>query len=253
MKKAQDQITTVAEDKGPLRLIGLSDALFATVLTLLVLDLRIPETLTANGANVNTFVKWLGPHLFGYLLTFLVAGTYWIAHHRNFDHIIRYDRALLGYNLLFLLFIGFLPFTTASVSGGSTQGSEFRFFWSIYAANMALAGLMLQLTWAYAVSHHLVSVGTSRRQNRYISIRQLVTPGVFLLTILLEYVLPQIFLGLLALLIIPLVMWWVDHKYGDAEPFSRASSRGLAELFWRAGRILPWFLILALAIWAITR
>ena len=59
-------------EKETRRLIGLSDGLFATVLTLLVLDLRIPDLLSSGDGNPNTFLKWIGPHLFSYLLTFLV-------------------------------------------------------------------------------------------------------------------------------------------------------------------------------------
>ncbi len=241
--------TAAPVDKGSLRLLALSDALFATVLTLLVLDLRPPEAASAGG-DVGSFISWLGPHLFSYLLTFLVAGTYWLAHHRNFDHVDQVDRGLLGYNLLFLLFIGLLPFTTAAVSGGSFRAGDFGFYWSLYAANMALAGIMLGLTWAYGISHGLVTAKTTPQQIRYIAVRQWAIPAVFLLSILVETLFPQLFPGPYTLLLIPVVSWWVDRRYAEVGPHRRPPPLSRSELLWRLGRIVPWFLILGLAVWA---
>jgi uncharacterized membrane protein len=250
MKANRDHKTTVTEGKEPVRLISLSDGLFATVLTLLVLDLRIPEALNVYGGNVSTFVKWLGPHLFSYLLTFLVAGTYWLAHHRNFDLVVHYDQGLLSYNLVFLLFIGLLPFTTAGISVGSYLSGDFRFHWSIYAANILLAGVMLGLTWAYAVSHHLMTTEMTRQQIRYIAARHLVTPAAFLLSILTECFFPQFFLGPYTLLVIPLGLWGVERKFAPVDPHRPSPSLSWSELLWRAGNTLPWILIMGLAIWA---
>ncbi len=131
---------------GPARLLALSDGLFATVLTLLVLDLKIPEALSGQGQSPSDFLRSVGPHLFAYLLTFFVAGTYWLAHHRDFDLIVDYDRGLLGYNLLFLLFVGLFPFSTAAISSFSLSATRYAFYWAVYGANIFLAGIMLTLT-----------------------------------------------------------------------------------------------------------
>ncbi len=237
--------------KEPVRLIALSDGLFATVFTLLVLDLKIPEALNSHGGNVVADIKWLGPHFFSYLLTFLVAATYWLAHHRNFDHVNGYDRGLLGYNLLFLLFIGLLPFSTAALSSGNLSGSTFRFFWCIYSANMVLAGGMLGLTWAYGVSHHFLTDDTSVQQIRNITIRLIATPAVFLLSFLLTSLPTYISLGPLILLLIPVITAWVDWKYPEIDPRQRTPRERRADRLWRLGRILPWLFIMGLSIWAL--
>ncbi len=252
MKTNLDQKTSLAENKEPVRLLALSDGVFATVFTLLVLDLRLPSALNASGGSIHAFIKYIGPHLFSYLLTFQVGGTYWLAHHRNFDYIPRYDRGLLSYNLLFLLFIGLLPFTTANISGtgGSFQSINFSFYWSIYAVNMVLAGVMLGLTWAYAISHQLVSTEMTPGQKRYISLRLWITPSAFIVSILMEVLFPQAFLGPYTLLIIPLVLWLADWKFGQVNMHKPPLT--WKEYLWRAGRILPWVLMIGLAIWAST-
>jgi uncharacterized membrane protein len=244
--------TPLKEPRQPVRMLALSDGLFATVFTVLVLDLRIPEALSADGGEASSLVKWLGPHLFSYLLTFLVGGTYWIAHHRDLDQVIDYDRSLLGYNLLFLLFVGLFPFTTAAVSAGSFRGSEFALYWSIYAINMALAGVMLGLTWTYAVSHHLVTAEMTRPQSRHIAVRQLVTPAVFLLSVLAECLFPQAYPGPYILLVIPVALWGVDRKFAEVDSHGLPTPLSRSEILWRAGRILPWLLMIGLAVWAST-
>jgi uncharacterized membrane protein len=250
MKETRERKTNITHRKEPHRLVALSDGLFATVLTLLVLDLRLPDALSTISGNSSVFLKWLGPHLFSYLLTFLVGGTYWIAHHRNFDQVETYDRGLMGYNLLFLLFIGLLPFSTAAISLPSFS-SAFPFYWAIYASNMILAGIMLNLTWNYAVSHHLVNPETTRKQSQQITARQIVTPAVFLVSIVADFLFPQFFLGPYTLLIIPLGMWGVDRYYAGTQPKKSSRFPGWGELMWRAGSMIPWILIIGFAVWAV--
>jgi len=250
MKDTRERKTNSTPGKEPLRLLALSDGLFATVLTLLVLDLRLPDTLTAGSGDVTVFLRWLGPHLFSYLLTFLVAGTYWLAHHRDFDQIDHYDRGLLGYNLLFLLFIGLFPFTTATVSLPDFKSNSYSYYWAIYATNIILAGIMLTLTWNYAVSHHLVTPETTRRQIWHITLRQVVTPAVFLLSIVSGFVFPQIVLGPFTLLLIPIGLWFVEQRYRDLSPKRISGRPAWSELLWRAGTVLPWLLVISLALWA---
>jgi uncharacterized membrane protein len=252
MKDNREPKMSLSLGKEPIRLIALSDGLFATVLTLLVLDLRIPDVLNNNSMTTMAFTKWLGPHLFSYLLTFLVAGTYWLAHHRDFDQVVHYDRGLLGYNLLFLLFIGLLPFSTATISLGGFQSRDYPFYWAIYATNIILAGVLLELTWLYANNHGLVSAETTGKQRRHMTFHHIVTPAVFLISLIVEYLFPKVFLGPYTLLVIPLAMWGVDRYFANAGPKKPASSSRWSELLWRAGSVLPWILVFGLAVWAMS-
>jgi uncharacterized membrane protein len=236
--------------KQPQRLVALSDGLFATVLTVLVLDLRNPDVLVAQGGAVPAFVKWVGPHLFSYLLTFFVTAIYWLAHHRDFDRVVGYDRTLLSYNLLFLLFVGLLPFSTATVGLVGFNQTIYPFYWALYCANIILAGILLALTWLYAFTHGLVDTDVTRQQSRHTLARHLLTPAVFLVSIFGEYLAPRAFLGPYALLLIPLVQAVIDRQFEKSEPGSEAARRGWADSLWRVGTILIWLLIIGLAVWA---
>src|SRR5437016_13106093 len=95
------------------RIEALIDGIFAVALTLLVLDIKLPEGMTyaTNEALWNRLVG-LERHFAIYAISFIVIGIYWVAHHVQF-HYVRYtDRRLIWINMLFLLLISFLPFAT---------------------------------------------------------------------------------------------------------------------------------------------
>jgi uncharacterized membrane protein len=79
------------------RLIFFSDAIFAIVMTLLILEIRAPDNVPSDVAatEVPNLVWALWPKFFSYVLSFLVIGTYWIAHHQTFRYVRSYDRTLL--------------------------------------------------------------------------------------------------------------------------------------------------------------
>jgi uncharacterized membrane protein len=86
------------------RLILFSDAVFAMVITLLVIEIRVPNI--ENSPNVTKEIKsTLGnmlPEFFGFLLSFAVIGQFWISHHKLFGYVKNYNNGLLWMNLLFL-------------------------------------------------------------------------------------------------------------------------------------------------------
>ena len=95
------------------RLEALIDGIFAVALTLLVLDIKLPENVAypSNEVLWNRLVE-LERHFVIYTISFVVIGIYWVAHHVQF-HYVRYtDRRLIWINMLFLLLISFLPFAT---------------------------------------------------------------------------------------------------------------------------------------------
>ena len=95
------------------RIEALIDGIFAVALTLLVLDIKLPEGMTyaTNEALWNRLLS-LERHFAIYAISFIVIGIYWVAHRVQF-HYVRYtDRRLIWINMLFLLLISFLPFAT---------------------------------------------------------------------------------------------------------------------------------------------
>src|SRR5918998_1397528 len=132
------------------RLIFFSDAIFAIVMTLLILEIRAPDNVPPDVAatEVPNLVWALWPKFFSYVLSFLVIGTYWIAHHQTFRYVRSYNRALLWLNLAFLLNVTFVPFPTDLLG----EYGELRFSGIFYAASLGTVRLLLTAVWSYVVS-----------------------------------------------------------------------------------------------------
>src|SRR5690606_17996305 len=86
---------------NPDRVAYYSDAVYAIAMTLLVLDLRIPEGATSAIEVLQTEY----PSYLAFALSFLIIGYSWIAHHRRFKFVTGYDTGLLIINLIVLFFV----------------------------------------------------------------------------------------------------------------------------------------------------
>ena len=95
------------------RLVFFSDAVFAIAITLLVIEIEVPSVAGMERAQAWATFAHLWPSLFGFVLSFLVIGRFWIGHHNAFTQIDHYDGRLAWPNLFLLLMIAFMPFATA--------------------------------------------------------------------------------------------------------------------------------------------
>ena len=97
------------------RIVFFSDAVFAIAITLLVLDIQVPEILERLvDERLPERLLELWPKYLSYVHSFLVILMYWMAHHSTFTAIKRYDRGLIWLNSLFLMCVAFLPPCSAS-------------------------------------------------------------------------------------------------------------------------------------------
>ena len=150
-----------SEDKSGLnkqRLESLTDGVFAIAMTLLVLDLKIPKIsrdLIASGSLTHVLFN-LWPKFLSYLTSFAILGLYWIAHHGYSHFVKRSDRWYLWLNLLFLMFIGLIPFSTALLGDYHSEKAAVM----VYGSNFVGMGIAFYLQWWYATRrHHLVGSG----------------------------------------------------------------------------------------------
>jgi uncharacterized membrane protein len=172
------------------RITFFSDAVFAIVITILVLDIRVPDIppdLVAQ--ELPGQILDLGPKFLSYVISFLVIAIYWQAHHRVFRPIRSYDRTLLWLNFLFLMAISFLPFPTSLLG----EYSEEQLSVVIYAANAALASLLLvSISWYAIAGHRLVApnlVDDETEKTR--RMQGLAVPVVFLVSIGISFFSPR--------------------------------------------------------------
>jgi uncharacterized membrane protein len=119
------------------RLEAFSDGVIAIVITLLVLEIHVPNLPPhADGFAMAQALWKLAPSIAAYVISFLICSIWWITHH-NFVHDLReVDRTLLWANNVFLLFLAFMPFPTALL--GQHPGESVAA--ALYGADCTLTG-----------------------------------------------------------------------------------------------------------------
>jgi uncharacterized membrane protein len=167
-------------DMGLERLAFFSDAVMAIAMTLLALEIKLPNPGAAlSSAALLEQLLALLPKYLGFVVSFLVVGLFWIAHNRQFRNLRRYDYALIWLNFLYLLLIAFLPFPTSVVSEHANAASTI-----FYAGEVAAIGLSMQLIlWYTSRRPHLLRQRLTGAQFRTTFYRQLVAPLIFLISI----------------------------------------------------------------------
>jgi uncharacterized membrane protein len=156
------------------RIAAFSDGVFAIAITLLALQLDIPSGIDV---DVWTELGGLQSSFVSFAISFAVIGSYWVAHHRLFSVLERYDRRLIWLNLLSLFFIVLMPFTTSLVGEhGNVPVSVV-----VYAVSIALAGFANTGMAAYALAgHRLCAPEVDENMTKYYIWRGLVIALVFL-------------------------------------------------------------------------
>ena len=151
------------------RIVFFSDAVFAIAITLLVLDLRMPEGLPGTrDQQLAAGLAHLLPRVISYVFSFWLIGLYWWVHHRLFRHIRRWDEGLLWLNLHFLFWVAFLPFPVSLMGGWGDQ----RLAVEIYAWTLVMMGFSQVLMWRHAAKgNRLLDPGFDRAHARYIETR----------------------------------------------------------------------------------
>ncbi len=191
--------------RGPLsdplgleRIVFFSDAVMAIAITLLAIDIRVPQIdPSVAPQQLLARLSAIQPHLMSFFISFVVIGVYWISHHRYFAYIRRYDTRLILLNFLFLFAIVCMPFL-ASLLG---QYVFVPVALIAYTVAIAVLGLAMALIWWYAsYRHRLVDPDLDAGLIRTINVRLFVAPVVFLVAV------PFAFVSSTAVITI----WWLS-------------------------------------------
>jgi len=119
------------------RIEALVDGIFAVAMTLLVIDLRLPETVHAGTeADLQLALMHLLPNFYSWLVSFLVLALFWVANHRLYSHVHHVDTPLVWYTIMMLGGASLLPFASAVNSQFASSLAQ-----SVYALVMVIMGL----------------------------------------------------------------------------------------------------------------
>ena len=145
METTKNTRTLIGSDRQK----ALADGVFAIVMTLLVLELGVPivmGTSISSGLAHGLLEMW--PEFLIYILSFMVLGVFWLMHHAIFDTVSYYDGTLAWINIVFLMFVSLIPFSTALFGA---YGAE-RMTALFYGGNLVLLFSTLVSLWAYSTS-----------------------------------------------------------------------------------------------------
>jgi uncharacterized membrane protein len=131
---------------NPTRLEAFSDGVFAIAITLLVLDIHVPDPSSTADLARELGTQW--PSYVAYAVSFLTIGIIWINHHAMIRRLKAVDHEILILNLLLLLFVGLLPFTTALMAAYLKEGQGDHLAAAIYAGSFLLMSIAFaSLNW----------------------------------------------------------------------------------------------------------
>lgn len=154
------------------RLDQLSDGIFAIVMTLLVLEIRVPmiEGLASNADVVQAFLS-VTPMFLSYTLSFLLLFTYWRGHHHIASVLAKnIDNTFATLNAFFFLVVGLVPFTTLMLGRYHLTQAAIM----IYGAHIIVIGLLLYMMRQYVIaSPSIHNVDMSPKEMRHGTMRLL--------------------------------------------------------------------------------
>jgi uncharacterized membrane protein len=179
------------------RLEAFSDGVLAIIITIMVLELKVPEEPTLHGLGQSA------TGLLTYLLSFVYIGIYWNNHHHMFLLCRKVDGSVLWANLNLLFWLSLYPFTTAWMDESDFQLTPV----VVYGVNLLLA----------AISYYVLQQRILRAEGEESLLREAVgrdrkgkaSPLIYLLGITLCFVDPR--LGLVPFVVVAL-MWLVPDR-----------------------------------------
>ena len=193
------------------RIEAFSDGVIAIIVTLLVLEIKIPEFEDHTLAGFLAAMTPLIPKLIGFAFSFFTVAIFWVNHH-NFFHRIKHSTwRLLWHNNLMLFFLSVVPFTTGFVGDYPFD----RFVVAMYAFNLLLAGLGFSLMWQYALDREKLAEETTSLAERKKEFMQVGVYGLALygVAVIVALIYPPAALVMLVLL--QLAYFFMNSKTAD--------------------------------------
>jgi len=193
------------------RMILFSDAVFAIAITLLVIEIKVPEI--HEEITDRAILEGLGhliPKFVGFIISFLLIGLNWTIHHRMFGYVTAYNRRLLWLNLFFLFFIVLMPFSTGlygEFAGSALIRNQLKVPMTFYVLNFCGAGMMNYWLWSYISNpkNNLTDPPIPILILKQAKARALIVPIVFFLMLPAAY-LVDVRLAVYVPLLMPIIM-----------------------------------------------
>jgi uncharacterized membrane protein len=181
LSQATFNVFTAKGAADNVRMNAMSDGVFAIVITLMVFEVKIPDVgLERVAQDLGLALLKILPEFFTVSLAFVILGIYWVGHNNVFLHVLKHDRLMLWLNIVFLLSMTWVPFSSALL----VRYSDAQISTVLYAINLIIGGVLLDLIWWYATyNRHLMCDSVKPSLIRSFHTRILTGPAIYLLAI----------------------------------------------------------------------
>ncbi|MEO6634357.1 MAG: TMEM175 family protein [Devosia sp.] len=200
------------------RLVFFSDAVFAIAITLLVIEIHVPElSRSASDSQFLWALVRLIPNFVGFAVSFAVIGAFWAGHHRSFMLATRYSASIVPWNLAVLGAVAFMPFVTAFMSkfSGLRVPTATYCFWMLLVAALNVKVVALVTSPEMSPDAGRADVADARNRSFAVVIAAAIAAALSL-------VIPV--LAQAALATIPLWRWLISRRVSNARPPERLPS-----------------------------
>lgn len=171
------------------RMEAFSDGVFAIAITLLVLEIAVPES-SSDNLLAALLREW--PSYLAYLVSFSTIGAIWLGHVHLTEFLSEVSPGFLRLNLILLLFVGFLPFPTHLLAANMLSRDAERVAVTLYGAVLLVIALSLSSLWSFALNEKLVRLDPDHEDIQLLTRR--LTPGLafYLIFLLVGLFLPTV-------------------------------------------------------------
>ena len=186
------------EDLSTARIEAFSDGVFAIAITLLILELRVPEA-AEGGRHLSLSVSLLSlwPSYLAYILSFVIVGIYWANHHFVFKLYKGTNHIFNLLNVFFLMCISFLPFPTSVLGKHLEDMGDEKTAVAFYAFGLLLPALSWMLMWVYASKgYRLIDKRLAPNFVKYMTGQYILSTVLYLIALLASFVSPTAGLGI---------------------------------------------------------
>jgi uncharacterized membrane protein len=169
------------------RLEAFSDGVIAIAITLLILEIKVPE---GAGEQLPHRLAQQWPSYVSYAVSFFVIGVIWLNHHALFAHLGRVDRKLMALNLVLLFTIATIPWPTSLLASYMREGGDAeRLAALIYSGTMLAMGVAFGSLWTYAArDRRLLGTDLSDDEIRRRTLRFTIGAPIYLVALLVAFV-----------------------------------------------------------------
>ena len=175
------------KQRSPGRVEAFSDGVLAIVITLLVLEIKIPHLQDVrSGHEAWESLRLLIPKFSSFVLSFAYVAVFWVNQHHFFDLIVEVSPGLVWLNNLLLLFLCFVPFPTGFIGEYPSNPVAL----ALFAVILMGAGLVFTIMWPYAYHHGLMNASVRNEVVKGVVWRGMLGPPLYAIAAIGAFVAP---------------------------------------------------------------